>query len=49
MKWGKMEGNNSRADVPDWVFLHISLVTRRSLSNPFFIREVEQTKSLIYG
>lgn len=27
----------------------IDLVTRRSLSNPFFIREVEQTKSLIYG
>lgn len=27
----------------------IDLVTRRSLSNPFFIREVEQNKSLIYG
>ncbi len=27
----------------------IDLVTRRSLSNPFFIREVEQSKHLIYG
>lgn len=25
MKWGKMEGNNSRSDVLDWVFSHISL------------------------
>ena len=22
---GKMGGNNSRSDVPDWVFSHISL------------------------
>ena len=27
----------------------VDLVTRRSLSNPFFIREVEQSKHLIYG
>lgn len=27
----------------------VDLVTRRSLSNPFFIREVEQSKRLIYG
>lgn len=27
----------------------IDLVTRRSLSNPFFIQDVEQSKLLIYG
>ena len=27
----------------------IDLVTRRSLSNPFFIQDVEQSKFLIYG
>ncbi|WP_080905390.1 nucleotidyltransferase family protein [Parabacteroides sp. Marseille-P3160] len=27
----------------------IDLVTKRSLSNPFFINEVEQTKQLLYG
>lgn len=27
----------------------IDLVTRRSLSNPFFIADVEQTKQLLYG
>lgn len=27
----------------------IDLVTRRSLSNPFFIKDVEQSKMLIYG
>lgn len=27
----------------------IDLVTRRSLSNPFFIQDVEQSKVLIYG
>ena len=27
----------------------IDLVTRRSLSNPFFIQDVEQSKILIYG
>ena len=27
----------------------IELVTRRSLSNPFFIADVEQTKQLLYG
>ena len=27
----------------------IDLVTRRSLSNPFFIQDVEQSKMLIYG
>ncbi len=24
MKWGKMEGNNSRSDVLDWVFFSAS-------------------------
>jgi predicted nucleotidyltransferase len=28
---------------------NIDLVTRRSLSNPFFILDVEQSKVLIYG
>lgn len=28
---------------------NIDLVTRHSLSNPFFISDVEQTKTLIYG
>ena len=27
----------------------IDLVTRRSLSNPFFIEDVEQSKQLLYG
>lgn len=27
----------------------IDLVTRRSLSNPFFIKDIEQSKMLIYG
>lgn len=27
----------------------IDLVTRRSLSNPFFIADVELTKQLLYG
>lgn len=27
----------------------IDLITRRSLSNPFFIADVEQSKQLIYG
>ena len=27
----------------------VDLVTRRSLSNPFFIKDVEQSKVLIYG
>ena len=27
----------------------VDLVTRRSLSNPFFIEDVEQSKVLIYG
>ena len=27
----------------------IDLVTHRSLSNPFFIADVEQTKQLLYG
>lgn len=27
----------------------IDLVTRRSLSNPFFIQDIEQSKVLIYG
>lgn len=27
----------------------IDLVTRRSLSNPFFIADVERTKQLLYG
>lgn len=27
----------------------IDLVTRRSLSNPYFIEDVEQTKQLLYG
>ena len=27
----------------------IDIVTRRSLSNPFFIQDVEQSKLLIYG
>ena len=27
----------------------VDLVTRRSLSNPFFIQDVEQSKMLIYG
>ncbi len=27
----------------------IDLVTRRSLNNPFFIKDVEQSKLLIYG
>ncbi|MEL5893310.1 nucleotidyltransferase domain-containing protein [Bacteroides sp. GD17] len=27
----------------------IDLVTRRSLSNPFFINDVEQSKQLLYG
>lgn len=27
----------------------IDLVTRRSLSNPFFIQDIEQSKILIYG
>ncbi len=27
----------------------IDLVTRRSLSNPFFINDVEQSKQLVYG
>lgn len=28
---------------------NVDLVTRRSLSNPFFIKDVEQSKMLIYG
>lgn len=27
----------------------IDLVTRRSLSNPFFIADIDQTKQLLYG
>lgn len=27
----------------------VDLVTRRSLSNPFFIKDIEQSKKLIYG
>lgn len=27
----------------------VDLITRRSLSNPYFIADVEQTKQLIYG
>ncbi len=38
-----------REKLTDLFCRKIDLVTKRSLSNPFFINEVEHTKQLLYG
>lgn len=38
-----------RQELAELLRRPIDLVTRRSLSNPYFIADVEKTKQLIYG